>query len=215
LAGPTLATEIASWGPDLVVLATHGRGTFSRFWLGSVADFLLRHVSVPLLFLRPKDAMDWPPIDLHLKSILVATDLSSMGEAILEPVGDLAALVGATVEVVHVTHPWFERPSTPGFEYPDATQREETRERRKEAEHELAQVANRLTTRGLEVRIRLEVNTSVPETLIRLVNQGRHDLVALTTHGRSGIARVILGSVADKVVRGSDKPVLVVCPGPS
>jgi nucleotide-binding universal stress UspA family protein len=53
MAGPALAEAIMLEPPDLVVMATHGRGPLSRFWLGSVADHVVRHVSVPVLLLRP------------------------------------------------------------------------------------------------------------------------------------------------------------------
>jgi nucleotide-binding universal stress UspA family protein len=210
MAGPTLAKEIGTWRPDLVVLATHGRGPFSRFWLGSVADYLVRHVAVPLLLLKPNADRDWPPADLHLNSIVLGWDFSPLGEAILDPVADLARLVGATVELVHVVHPWVGPGPIDGPDYWDWS---DTDELRKEAEGNLAGVANRLIRGGVSVRTRVEVGTSVPRTLVDLINNGPHDLIALTTHGSGGIRRALLGSVADKVIRGSDKPVLVLRPG--
>ena len=203
--GPTLAAEIGSWQPDLVVLSTHGRGPLSRMWLGSVTDYLLRHVSVPLLVLKPRDAVDWQEPDLHLRSILVGWDLSPVGEAILEPVVDLARLTGAKIELVHV----IETALTPAF---DARLIELQSD---EAARKLAGVVDRLRNQCLTVEAQVVFGVAAASTLVELVAQDGHDLVALTTHGRSGVTRALLGSVADKVIRASDKPVLVVRPAAS
>jgi nucleotide-binding universal stress UspA family protein len=209
MAGPTLATEIGSWIPDLVVMASHGRGPFSRFWLGSVADYLIRHVSVPLLLLKPNGGAGGPAPALELDSIVLGWDLSPLGEAILEPVSDLANLFGAKIEVVHVLQDWFGAPFRGEPEYYDPNLLDECKA---QAEQSLVGVATRLRQRGVTVEARVETGASVPRTLVDLVNNEPHDLVAITTHGRGGVKRALLGSVADKLIRASNKPVLVLCP---
>ena len=153
--------------------------------------------------------MDWPPSDLHLKSILVAWDLSPLGEAILQLVSDLAAVAGAKIELIHVVQPPL---SVPVSAFAAAFDPSLAEKRRDEAERELTRVADQLPGKCLTVQTLVASGASVPSTLVELVNNGTHDLVAPPTHGRSAMSRILLGSVADKVVRASDKPVLVVRP---
>jgi nucleotide-binding universal stress UspA family protein len=191
MAGPALAEQIAWWCPDLVVMATHGRGPFSRAWIGSVADYLVRHVSAPLLLLRPKDDADWPPPDLHLRHILVPTDLSLQSEAIFAPVSALAVLTGAAVELVHVLGP-----------LKDAAARGR-------AEKQVTGMADRMRRPGLSVTSSIVGGPGTVASLLDLIETGPCDLVALTTHGRGGPKRALLGSIADKLIRAAVKPVLV------
>ena len=89
----------------------------------------------------------------------------------------------------------------------------ETAEMQKEgALQYLEQVAERLRRQGSSVQIQLR-NSEQPATAILAEAEGGADLIALETHGRSGFSRLIMGSVADKVIRGSSRPVLV-CRGP-
>jgi nucleotide-binding universal stress UspA family protein len=70
---------------DLVVMTTHGRGPLTRCWLGSVADQLVRQVSVPVLLVRPREGArerTWKPI---LQHVLIPLDGSELAEEILEP----------------------------------------------------------------------------------------------------------------------------------
>ena len=97
--GPEMCEEATRLSADLVVMATHGRGSFNRIWLGSVADYVVRHLSTPVL-LVPPGSLDRPVRDL--REILVGLDLSSESEAILEPVSDLARLTGAQLTLFHV-----------------------------------------------------------------------------------------------------------------
>ncbi|MEZ4588609.1 MAG: universal stress protein [Gemmatimonadales bacterium] len=101
LAANALTEAIERDRPDLVVMSTHGRGPLSRFWLGSVADHLVRHVSVPLLLLRPSED-EKAPAEPAIRSILVPLDLSGSAESILGPVTELAQITRAKVTLLHV-----------------------------------------------------------------------------------------------------------------
>ena len=74
---------------DLVALTTHGRGPLGRFWLGSVADTLVRHLHVPTLLIRPREGVS-PAADPVPKRILVPLDGSPRAEQILGPTAELA-----------------------------------------------------------------------------------------------------------------------------
>ncbi len=211
LAGPALTAEILTWGPDLVVMATHGRGPLTRFWLGSVADYLVRHVSVPLLLLRPKDEVDWPAPDLHLKAILVPLDLSPASEAVLEPVMALASLHHARIELVHVVEPLLGVPASP-FPFPLPSMTDVDEKNQREAERGLAAIASRLEGKGFAVSSKVLIGATVAGAVLDHIESTRPDLVALATHGRGGFRRALVGSVADKVIRASHHAVLVVRP---
>jgi nucleotide-binding universal stress UspA family protein len=86
---------------DLVVITTHGRGPMSRFWLGSVADHLMRRLHVPVLIIRPNGSTP----TLELKTILVALDGSSFAERALEVAVALGKPFGAAFGLVMVIEP--------------------------------------------------------------------------------------------------------------
>ncbi len=209
-AGPEICEEASRLDADLVVMATHGSGTFRRIWLGSVADYVVRHLTAPILLVPPGPG-DEPALDAAIRNIVVALDLSKDGEAILDPVTALAQLTEAHVTLMHVVEIIFEvgKLTTPS---PIVQDSELLNASRTEAERQLERVADRLRERGLSVSTRVVTGINAAGGLLDALTEGRYDLIALTTHGRRGLRRLLLGSVADKVIRGAVKPVLVVRP---
>src|SRR5579885_1902884 len=107
LEGPVVEAirEAAAGIPtDLIVMTTHGRGAMARFWLGSVADKLVRHTSVPLLLVRPHNEAGEAPA-AAIKNVLIPLDGSSLAEEILAPAVELARLMGASVTLLRVVKP--------------------------------------------------------------------------------------------------------------
>jgi nucleotide-binding universal stress UspA family protein len=208
-AGPEICEEAARVGADLVVMATHGRGGFRRFWLGGVADYVIRHIGGPVLLVHPgRTAMlPEPPAP---RRILVALDLSHASEAILEPAIALAWTSGAALTLVHVAEPTFTipMPGMPGAQ-PDMDLLETARE---VGQKRLKKLATRSRRLGLEPDIRVVIGVGAADALLNLMEGDEFDLVAMTTHGRGGVRRLLLGSVADQVIRGTTKPVLVLRP---
>ena len=210
-AANTLAEEITAWNADLVVMATHGRGPVTRFWLGSVTDYLVRHVSTPMLLLRPRDEADWPAADLHLKTILVPLDLSPASEAVLEPAIALASLHRAKLELVHVVEPVVGIPPSP-FPFPVPAMTEVDEQHQREGDQGLAAIAERTKARGVSTSYTLLVGSTVASAVLEHAESTHADLLALATHGRGGFRRALVGSVADKIIRGTHAPVLIVRP---
>jgi nucleotide-binding universal stress UspA family protein len=206
--GPTveaLCEHAAGSGADLAVMTTHGRGPLSRFWMGSVADALMRRLTVPLLLVRPSEdegpSLAEPPA---LRRVLVPLDGSEESEAVLGPAADLGADDFTLLRVVEPL-PMF------GMEvplYPVQADAALSAQLTDAAHDYLAGVAGRLRGRGPAVRTRMVVYSSAAGAILD-ESAGGFDLVALETHGRGGLARLVLGSVADKVVRGAAIPVLV------
>jgi nucleotide-binding universal stress UspA family protein len=193
-------------GADLVVLTTHGRGAFSRFWLGSVADTLVRHAPLPILLVRPQETAPDLSQEPVLSEILIPLDGSALSEQILPRAIALGSLGHATYTLLQVVEP-----ALGGFgtELYGATVDEQALvQARAQAQSYLDQVAMRLRAEGL--RVHTVVLLGLPaQAILEYTRTHAVDVVALATHGRSGVRRLLLGSVADKVVRGADIPVLL------
>jgi nucleotide-binding universal stress UspA family protein len=214
--GPTLQDHAGVVEPDLVVLTTHGRGPLRRFWLGSVADYLVRHLDVPVLLLRPHEAsINWTT-DPAPRHILLPLDGSALAEEMIEPVVALASLCGADFLLLRAIRPVMPVPlgreeggMGPTVERLIEQIRSIHEQLHKEAESYLEGVAQRLRSRGLQVKTRVAVEEQPALAILHEANPPAIDLVALQTHGRGSLARLLLGSVADKVIRGAAVPVLV------
>jgi nucleotide-binding universal stress UspA family protein len=193
----------------LVVMSTHGRGAVHRAWLGSIADHLIRHLRVPIVLVRPVDPV---PERLEeapaLRVILVPLDGSQRAEEILQLVGRLARPAGTECRLFRVVPP--PPPfATPYLPHAARALRETLDRGREEAEQYLQEVTERLRESGLTVSWKVEVGVRPATGILHAAEAPDVDLVAIATHGRGGIPRLMLGSVADKVVRGADLPVLV------
>ena len=215
LDGPVVATlqrYLADRRHDLVVMMTHGRGGLSRAWIGSVADGLVRHAPVPLLLMRP--GTEWPSdlVEPLFRRVLVPLDGSTMAEEVLNHVVSLGtpeATVYALLTVV-VPLPMLEDPSPSSEAFTD---RSDVARRRDAALAYLTGVARELRETGALVETRVEVHQQPAQRILDFANQEHVDLIALSTHGRGAVSRLLHGSVADKVVRGATVPVLVYRPG--
>jgi nucleotide-binding universal stress UspA family protein len=194
---------------DLVVMSTHGRNALGRFWLGSVADQMTRRSRVPVLLVRPGEDGKAPLP--RLGRFLVALDGTSFSEASLEWAVALGGLFGAEYELLTVV------PGSEGLldtEMVDGMPAllELEREEQEAAERYIRGVENRLREAGHKVASRV---ISGPAVHVAIGSQAKYlgvDAIAMATHGASGFERWLVGSVTDRVVRESGRPVLVVRP---
>jgi nucleotide-binding universal stress UspA family protein len=212
----TIRAAAASTGVDLVVMTTHGRGPLGRLWLGSVADALVRELSMPLLLVRPQDAAPDFASEPPLKHVLLPLDGSPLAEQMLEPALALGNLMGADYTLLRIIKPVV--PIEDQLEGTSAAQLAQSFLKRvetihvqlcKEAQDYLERVAVRLRGRALHVQTRVAVEQQPAVAILQEAMASSHDLIALETHGRRGLSRLLLGSVADKVLRGASLPVLV------
>jgi len=213
----SLCAHAAAAGADLVVMATHGRGPLARFWLGSVADEMVRHAHLPVLLVRPEDG----PVNLAAEPrplrILVPLDGSELAERILEPAVALAeTMPGVEFVLLRVIKPVVPIVDLPEGPSADAEAHHILKEVQvlqehlfRKAEGYLKDVADRLRLRGIEAEVRVAVDDRPEESILHEAEKARANLIALETHGRGGLTRLVLGSVADKVVRGAHVPVMV------
>lgn len=206
----TLSTYTHELGADLVVMTTHGRGGIRRAWLGSVTDQLIRTSDIPILVVRPREE-GGEKAGAALTEILVALDGSPLAEAALEPAITLARLWDAQISLVQVVRPVM-LTSEPHLTFPSGYSEQATASCRESAKDYIRDVAERVRDSGVKSTGVAVIGAAVPETLIELTAPERVSLLAVATHGRGGLKRLVLGSVADKLVRGSNVPVLVVRP---
>ena len=208
LVAPTLEAHAADHRPDLIVMTTHGRGGLSRLWLGSVADALVRRAGVPVLLVRGEEPPAGDPAETVFQHVLVPLDGSPLAEAVLEHAMRLGAPSAMRYTLLSVVVPRLiaARPY-PGMSTP--VDRDDLEQRQYEAQTYLDRIAGELRRSAATVATRVVVHAQVAAGILEATAEERADLVALATHGRGAIPRLVLGSVADKVVRGAETSVLV------
>lgn len=210
-----LEKEAEERSADLVVMATHGRGAFSRAWLGSVADAFLHHTRRPVLLVRPDEseaALDLAG-DAAFCRMLVPLDGTELSESVLEHAVSFGSLFGAAFHLVRIV-PFPMQFTSPYLPHTMQMNQQFVAEARESAETYLAQHAERLRHRGLAVDTAVLVVAQPGPGLLAEITDAECDLVAMATHGRAGLTRAILGSTADKVVRGAHVPILLHRPTP-
>ena len=205
---PALRDYIRDVGVDLVVMTTHGRGGIQRAWLGSVADQLVRSLETPLLLIRPKEGAAAAP---RVKEILVPLDGSRRAEAALPAAVSLASLLGARLALVQAVQPLV-IVTDPPMRFPRGFDEELTALRRREAQDYLDGIAEQVTGLGVPASGAAVLGAGAFDTIQAAAHAPATGMVALATHGRGGLRRLVLGSVADKLVRAGELPVLVTRP---
>ena len=186
---------------DLVVMTTHGRGPLSRFWLGSVADELARRLPMPLLLVRPGKNIPDLSAEPSFRRVLVPLDGSPRSESALVPATELGHLWGASYTLLQVVPP-----------APDVPVLAARHSREAEAQAYLDEVAGRLVQRGFHARGTVVVAEHPVPGILAAAEPPGADLIVLATRGHGGFKRLLLGSVADKVLRGAPTPVLIYRP---
>ena len=205
---------------DLIAMTTHAKGMFGRLWLGSNTDEVLRDCPVPLLLVHPKDKAPNLDDDVPFKHWLLPLDGTPLAEQILEPALTLGKLMHANYTLLRVVKPVMPvvLPMSPGSIGSVAQEMvlrvDDLQEQvSREAGEYLDTVAGRFREQKLLTQIALADEEQPGVGILNYAKTGI-DAIALCTHGRRGLSRMFLGSVADKVVRGSLLPILVYRPKP-
>jgi nucleotide-binding universal stress UspA family protein len=206
--GPALARYAQELGVDLVVMATHGRGGVRRAWLGSVADYLVRQLQVPVLLVRPREDGAATTGGSAASQILVPLDGSALAEDVLEPAADLARLWESELTLLRVVHPVVLF-SDETLGWPAPFDEQLTADLRSQAESYVRDISERLRGEGLRASGVAVVGWGAADAILKLARPETVAAVAIATHGRGGLQRLALGSVADKLIRAADVPVLV------
>lgn len=193
----------------LIAMATHGRSGLQRWLLGSVAAKVLHATRDPLLFVRPREHNNGGG-EAVLTRIVVPLDGSSLAEAVLPHARALAERMHLEMMLVRVyamaTHSYIV--GAEGY-LPDLeTVRVDVE--REGAKRYLEDKVEQLRWQGVKDVSYLMLEGNAPSEIIDLARGIPQNLVAMCTHGRSGVGRWVLGSVTDRVVRHSGDPVLVI-----
>jgi nucleotide-binding universal stress UspA family protein len=184
----------------LIAMATHGYSGLQRWALGSVADKVAHATSIPLLLVR---SVAQPISALRLKRILVPLDGSAFARQALPLATELATCAQAELLLVQAISPLIGPYTGEGL---PAGVRDVLRE---QARQELNAVAGELRPYQLPVRTAV-VNGTAAEVVLSAAAQHQADLIVMATHGRGGLSRWALGSVADKVLHAATTPLLLV-----
>ncbi|MFL5599243.1 MAG: universal stress protein [Gemmatimonadaceae bacterium] len=191
---------------DLIVISSHGRRGIARLSLGSVTDSLIRGTTIPVLVVKPKASYLAPAATKEFHHIVVPLDGSSLAEQILSRVVPLAKMEEAEITLLHVltplenayenaetTLPWWEKRVAGAQAY-------------------LTRRASEIRLQGVTTTIDVVVGDRTPEAITDYARRERADLIAIATHGRGGLARVLRGSVADGVTKSAMSSILVFHP---
>lgn len=200
----------------LIVMTSHGRTGLARWVLGSVAEKVIRSSRIPVLVLRSFETgatgleSAVPGVELAFHKLLVPVDGGDLSLAALDPAARVAHVFGASVVLVQVESRFDYPPGTfmsrlvdppkvsPGLLPADPARR-------------LDHAGEWLAARGLTVTT-LRVGGDAASRIVDLPRELGADLIVMATHARAGLTRFILGSVAEKVLRHSELPLLIIPP---
>jgi nucleotide-binding universal stress UspA family protein len=197
----------------LVVMTSHGRTGVSRAWLGSVADGVLHHAAAPILMLRASDDDPTLGAAISFKRIIVPLDGSEIAEQAIPHALIVAEMTGAQLLLLRVVVPLhappplpFAVPTIPAPDFGTPT----VPELREHAESYLERLTRKLRGdyQSLDVRSEVCVDDAVTHAILDVARRHQCDLAVMVTHGR-GLSRLVIGSVADKVLRGGPPAVLL------
>jgi nucleotide-binding universal stress UspA family protein len=192
----------------LIAMATHGRSGLNRWMLGSVAEKVLRGCENPLLMVRASEEVDAEE-KVRLKSVIVPLDGSELAERVIPSVVALAKAMNIEVVLFRAySIPYSVYSGTEGY---SAINFEELIAAVKdEAVGYLEKKTAELKTDGLAKVSYVAKEGLSADEVIALGRATPDNLIAMCSHGRSGVKRWVLGSVTETVVRHSGDPVLVV-----
>lgn len=205
-----LADYVEDEALELVVMTTHGRGGLQRAWLGSTADSLIRNCMIPILLVRPAaDTREIGPDSDHaFRRVLAALDGSDTAETALRDAFEIGITEDASLVLAHALQPPVAAAS-PYLPHTIQLTHDEMEARESHMRGYLERMAAQDWLEGRETEVRVRVDYHPAPAILELAEEEDADLIALGTHGRGGLRRLVLGSVADKVIRGTHRPVLV------
>ena len=217
---PTILSAAQSFHAHLIVMCSHGYTGFKRWALGSVADKVARHSSIPVLVLRERGPLP-ATADHQPVRVLVPVDGSSLSEAVLEPAAYLAAALAEATSQQGALHLLrvVDLPTSGGKFKSDAHIDTGLKEQVKHEDEEyLATLVNRLSEGGdlahldLAITSSVEADPDIAEAIVKKSEQDKFDFIAIATHGRGGVQKWTMGSVAGRVLHATMLPLLIMRP---
>lgn len=206
--GDTILDVADELGVDAIVMAGSGRGLLSRFALGSVADRVARESTRPTLIVREHEPGD-PGAAPTIRRIVVPLDGSERGRAALPLATALARHLAAPIALITVVEPQRQMgaASVGGAAFSAEMYAGLDEEVEAVARAQLAEAEKSLAAAGVEVTTKL-AHGPAGGAVIDFATPA--DLIVMTSRGHGGLVRMVLGSVADTIVREGPAPVLLV-----
>lgn len=196
----------------IIVMTTRGRSGLGRWLFGSVADRVVRGADAPVLLVRSGMAR---AEDGAIRSILVPVDGSVYAEQALGYAEELAGAFGADLKLVRVVETaQIYALMTPSNAVPVANAEvieQVVAQRAAEANQYLSGLTERLKGAGLSVQTETLEGTPA-EQILAYARQAKTELIVMATHGRSGLNRLVFGSVAERILKSGETPVMMVHP---
>jgi nucleotide-binding universal stress UspA family protein len=193
---------------ELIVLATHGHSGITRWALGSVADKVIRGTDKPVVLIRAKGRSPAVPGQGMIKKIVVPLDGSKESEAVIPCVTWLAYGLGAEVVLFQALAGGFHTITAKGYNYTIFPEQQMASDKAF-AEDYLSSVGEQFKDKRITLNSEVRVGEAA-EGIIEFADDIEADMVAMSTHGRSGVSRWVMGSVAEKVLREGNRPLLLV-----
>lgn len=194
---------------DLIAMSTHGRNLLGRGMLGSVTDKVVHLTRVPVLTIRPEEAQSYRQGGLRLSTVVVPLDGSLLAETALPYARELARRLSLRLVLARVVDIGVFATRLDEYDYISTIPLDEQLVSLSEAY--LKGVVEKLAPAGLDVKW-VVLRGDPAQQIVKLAQETPGTLVVMSTHGRSGIRKLVVGSVAEKVVRSSAAPVLIVPP---
>lgn len=202
---------------DLIVLCSHGETGLKRWFFGSVTQHMAHHSPVPVLVLNEQAMEEENELQemAHPLRILVPLDGSALAETALRPAVQLLTALGLPLQgELHLVRV-VDLPSAYGRMKSQAhitdTMQEEARQ---EAERYMNIITERCKLEFAALGFHLQITSSVISNIDvagTIVKEAEHyDLIALATHGRGGLRRLVMGSVAEQVLGVTKRPLLII-----
>ena len=185
----------------LIVIATHGFTGFQHIWLGSTAERVVQHSPCPVLVVR-QPGRRFQQGRIRLRKILVPLDFSDCSRMAFDCAVRLAREFHAELLLVHVIDPLC---YPLGDEYGGVHSARLMEEARASAQSEMEKMV-----RNTKVHCSIRIREGSPAREICQLAKRDVDLIVAPTHGRTGLPHVLIGSVAERVVRHATCPVLVI-----
>ena len=179
----------------LIIMASRGHQSVTHRSDSSVAERVMQVAGVPVLMVYSGRACAASEQSAACKRILLPLDGSKMAEKALKPAAALAQALGSELVLFEASVPFLFESST--------------RAAKRMAQRYLKGVADRLKEQGVRASIAVQAGPAA-QTITQYARRNHIDLIAMYTHGRKGIARMALGSVADRVLRAGNTPVMMV-----
>jgi nucleotide-binding universal stress UspA family protein len=184
---------------DVIAMPTRAKTGFNRLLLGSVTEHVMRHVHCPVVTTR-KYADMHQQRDKEIEKILVPLDGSLESALIIPTVIDFARVHQAEIILFHDEQ---------------GTTEDEVLNNDESVDTKFETIMQNIAAQGIKVRLEKSMYSDPVEEIIQKAEEFDTDMVAMMTHGRTGLARFVFGSVAEKIMQKSQRPLLTVSIAPT